>query len=81
VQEACIIASPDERRGETVKAVIVLKPAHRSNTKPDDIIAWSREQMSAYKVPRIVQFVDALPRSPTGKIQWRLLQEQEFGRP
>ncbi len=80
VQEACIIAAPDERRGETVKAVIVLKPEHRASTKPEDIIAWSREQMSAYKVPRIVEFVEALPRSPAGKIQWRLLQEQEFSR-
>jgi fatty-acyl-CoA synthase len=78
VQEACIIAAPDERRGETVKAVIVLKPEHRSKIRPDDVIAWAREQMSAYKVPRVVEFVDTLPRSPTGKIQWRLLQEREF---
>jgi fatty-acyl-CoA synthase len=41
------------------------------------VIAWAREHMAAYKVPRIVQFVDALPKSGSGKVMWRLLQEQE----
>jgi fatty-acyl-CoA synthase len=77
VQEACIIAARDVYRGETVKAVIVLREAAREKTSAHDIVEWSREHMAAYKVPRIVQFVDALPKSGSGKVMWRLLQEQE----
>jgi fatty-acyl-CoA synthase len=77
VQEACIIAARDAYRGETVKAVIVLREPARATTSAQDIIDWSREHMAAYKVPRIVQFVDALPKSGSGKVMWRLLQEQE----
>jgi fatty-acyl-CoA synthase len=76
VQEACVIAKRDARSGETVKALVVLKPGHAATTG-DAIIAWSRENMAAYKVPREVQFVASLPRSATGKTDWRLLQEQE----
>lgn len=77
IQEACVIASPDPKRGETVKAVVVLKPAFRGQVSEQDVIAWSHEHMAAYKSPRIVEFVDSLPRSATGKIQWRDLQNQE----
>ena len=77
VQEACIIASRDAYRGETVKAVVVLRAEARGSTTAEDIIAWAREHMAAYKVPRIVEFADALPKSGSGKVMWRLLQEQE----
>jgi len=77
VQEACIIAARDAYRGETVKAVVVLREAARGSVGEQAIIDWSREHMAAYKVPRIVQFVDALPKSGSGKVMWRLLQEQE----
>jgi fatty-acyl-CoA synthase len=75
IQEAAIIAQRDERRGETVKAVVVLKQG--ANVSEQEIIDWSRTQMAAYKVPRSVQLVDALPKSGAGKILWRVLQEQE----
>jgi fatty-acyl-CoA synthase len=77
VQEACIIASRDAYRGETVKAVVVLRAEARNTARPEDIIAWAREHMAAYKVPRIVEFADALPKSGSGKVMWRLLQEKE----
>jgi fatty-acyl-CoA synthase len=77
IQEACIIGTSDPRRGETVKAVVVLKQASRGKVTAEDIVAWARENMAAYKVPRVVEFVDNLPKSATGKIQWRLLQEAE----
>jgi fatty-acyl-CoA synthase len=77
VHEACIIATDDPHRGETVKAIVVLKPAARGKVSPEELIAWCREHMAAYKIPRVVQFVDALPKSATGKVQWRLLQERE----
>jgi fatty-acyl-CoA synthase len=80
VQEACIIAARDPRRGETVKAVVVLKPDARGKVSGQDIIDWASKEMAAYKYPRIVEFVDSLPKSATGKVQWRLLQEQENSR-
>lgn len=77
VQEACVIAAKDAYRGETVKAVVVLRPEARGTTTADDIVAWAREHMAAYKVPRVIEFADALPKSGSGKIMWRLLQEKE----
>lgn len=78
VKELAIISSPDPRRGETVKAMIVLNSSAENNTSEEDIISWSRNQMASYKIPRLVQFVDELPRSGSGKIQWRILQEAEW---
>jgi fatty-acyl-CoA synthase len=78
IQEACVIGSPDAARGETVKALVVLKPGRAGQVRADDIVAWARGHMAAYKVPRIVEFTDALPKSATGKVQWRALQEKEF---
>jgi fatty-acyl-CoA synthase len=77
VQEACVIAARDAYRGETVKAVVVLRAEARGRTTAEDVIAWAREHMAAYKVPKIVEFVDSLPKSGSGKVMWRLLQEKE----
>jgi len=80
IQEACVIGAKDDYRGETVKAVVVLRPEFKGKVAADDIINWARDQMAAYKVPRFIEFSDALPKSGTGKIMWRLLQEQEEAR-
>jgi fatty-acyl-CoA synthase len=80
IQEACIIGTTDPHRGETVKAVIALKAASRGRVGAEQIIDWCREHMAAYKVPRLVEFVDTLPKSATGKVQWRLLQEREHSK-
>jgi fatty-acyl-CoA synthase len=77
IQEACIISTPDSYRGESVKAVVVLRSTHRDLVTEHDIIAWCRVNMAVYKVPRLVQFVDALPKSGAGKVMWRTLQEAE----
>jgi fatty-acyl-CoA synthase len=79
IQEACIIAARDSYRGETVKAVVVLRPSHKGKVSEQEIVAWCRENMAVYKVPRIVQFADALPKSGSGKVMWRSLQEAENG--
>lgn len=79
IQEACVISARDSYRGETVKAVVVLRPGHRGQVSEQDIVAWCRDNMAVYKVPRIVQFVDALPKSGSGKVMWRSLQEAERG--
>jgi fatty-acyl-CoA synthase len=76
VQEACVVASPDERRGETVKALVVLRTGH-AGTSPEDLIGWARGEMAAYKVPHYVEFVESLPKSASGKVLWRVLQERE----
>jgi len=78
IKECCIIASPDERRGETVKLVVVLKPG--ISATESEILEWSRTQMAAYKVPRKLEFTDALPRTGSGKLMWRALQEREWQR-
>jgi fatty-acyl-CoA synthase len=77
VQEACIISARDAYRGETVKAVVVLRAEAKGKTTAEDITSWARENMAAYKVPKLVQFVDALPKSGSGKVMWRLLQDRE----
>ncbi|SCK59602.1 fatty-acyl-CoA synthase [Variovorax sp. HW608] len=79
IQEACVIATKDAYRGESVKAVVVLRPTHKDTTE-QQIIDWCRENMAVYKIPRAVQFVDALPKSGSGKVMWRLLQEAENGK-
>ncbi len=75
IKEACVIASVDPRKGEHVKAVVVLRDGAQASA--EEIIAWSRDHMAAYKVPSEIEFVDSLPRSGTGKVQWRELQEAE----
>jgi fatty-acyl-CoA synthase len=77
IQEACVIGSRDAYRGETVKAVVVLRSTS-TGTSAKDIIDWAREKMAAFKVPRVVEFVDELPKTATGKILWRKLQEEEY---
>jgi fatty-acyl-CoA synthase len=76
IKECCVIASPDARRGETVKAVVVLKPGAAASA--EEIMDWARGRMAAYKAPRRVAFMDALPRTGSGKLMWRALQEAEF---
>ncbi|HMT63647.1 MAG TPA: hypothetical protein PKE22_02245, partial [Ottowia sp.] len=51
--------------------------SHQGQVSEQDIIDWCREHMAAYKVPRVVQFVPSLPKSGTGKVMWRALQEAE----
>ena len=77
IQEACIISTRDAYRGESVKAVVVLRAAAKGITTEDDIINWCKDNMAAYKYPRVVEFVDVLPKSGSGKVMWRLLQEAD----
>ncbi|WP_341911291.1 long-chain-fatty-acid--CoA ligase [Ferrovibrio terrae] len=76
IREVCIIATADAHRGETVKAVIIPRDDTTELTA-DSVQAWCRERMAAYKVPRVIEFAEALPKSATGKILWRVLQDQE----
>jgi len=80
VEQACVIGVLDNRRGETVKTFIILKQTARGSVTEQEIIDWAKEHMAAYKYPRIVEFVDSLPVSGTGKILWRKLQEDELNK-
>ena len=77
VQEACVISAQDAYRGETVKAIVVLRADARDTVVERDIVTWAHEHMAAYKAPRLVEFVDVLPKSGAGKVMWRLLQDKE----
>ena len=76
IQEACVISTKDDYRGESVKAVVVLRAGHETTTE-QDIVNWCHDNMAVYKAPRSVTFMQALPKSGSGKVMWRQLQEQE----
>ncbi len=71
VSLAAVIGVPDERHGEEVKAYVILREG--ASAAPEELVAWSKEQMAAYKYPRIVRIVDTLPTTATGKILKRRL--------
>lgn len=66
VQEVAVIGVPDAKWGETVKAVCVPKPGMTIDEA--DVIAWARERIAAFKVPRSIDVIEALPRNASGKI-------------
>lgn len=78
VQQACVVGVPDPRRGETVKAFIVLQDDYVGKITEQDIIEWAKTQMAAYKYPRIIEFRSSLPMTSSGKLLWRKLQEEEY---
>jgi long-chain acyl-CoA synthetase len=73
VRECGVIGVPDPLYGETVKAYVVLREGALETT-PDELITYCAERMAVYKVPREVEFIAALPKSPTGKILKRELR-------
>ena len=75
IEEACIIGANDPYRGQTVKAVVVLQPG--ASLTATDLADWAKNHMAAYKVPRLLDVVDRLPKSGSGKVLWRELQEAE----
>lgn len=78
VQEVAVIGVPDPHRGENIKAFIILRPQHKGLVKKKEIIAWAKNKMAAYKYPRIVEFVEELPKTGSGKILKRALREREI---
>ena len=72
VREAAVVGIPDDYRGETVKAVVSLKPGHVA--LPEELGAWCKERMAAYKYPRSIEIMDELPKTVTGKILRRMIR-------
>jgi len=73
VREVAVVGVPDDYRGETVKAFVSLRPGERADA--DELIAFCRERMAAYKYPRLVEFVDELPKTASGKVLRRVLRD------
>ncbi|MEO0606929.1 MAG: long-chain-fatty-acid--CoA ligase [Pseudomonadota bacterium] len=73
VADVAVIGVPDEKWGEAVKAIIVAKDG--TDPTPDSIIAWTREKIAGYKCPKSIDYIDALPRNPSGKILRKDLRE------
>jgi long-chain acyl-CoA synthetase len=73
VKECAVIGAPDPVKGEVVKAFIAVRPD--VGLTAEEVEAFCRERMAAYKVPRLVEFVAEIPKSPTGKILKRVLRE------
>lgn len=69
-----MIGVPDATKGEVIKAFIVPTPQAKDRTAAEEIIAWCKENMSYYKVPRSIEFRGALPATGTGKVLRRLLK-------
>jgi long-chain acyl-CoA synthetase len=78
ILEAATIGIPDEKRGETVKSFVVLRPGHRLSA--EEIQAYCRENLAPYKVPRLIEFRESLPRSSVLKILRRELRAQELAK-
>jgi long-chain acyl-CoA synthetase len=77
VADVAVIGVPDERWGEAVKAVVVKKAG--AELTPGELIGWARERIAGYKLPKSVDFIEALPRNPTGKILKRELRKAYWG--
>ena len=75
IQEAAVVGVPDSYRGETVKAFIVCKTGH--NVTQEELETYCRERLAAYKVPRLFEFRQELPKSMVGKVLRRVLVEEE----
>jgi long-chain acyl-CoA synthetase len=79
VLDVAVIGVPDGRWGETVKALVIPRPDRAP--EPDDLLAFARDRLAGYKLPRSIELVDDLPRTPTGKVLKRELRERYAAAP
>ena len=79
IAEVAVVGIPDPDSGEAVKDFVVLKPSEA--IKEEELMDFGRSRMAVYKAPRFVEFIDALPKNPTGKILKRELRARDAVRP
>lgn len=77
IKECCVVSTPDNRVGEEVKAFITLKPGFENNITKDEIIQYCKSRLADYKYPRIIEFTKEIPKTGSGKVDWRSMQEEE----
>ncbi len=80
VVEAAVVGVPHEYRGETIKAFVVLHDKFKGKVDEDEIINFCKERLATFKVPKVLEFVEALPKNALGKTLRRLLREQEVSK-
>jgi acyl-CoA synthetase (AMP-forming)/AMP-acid ligase II len=78
VADVAVIGVPDERWGESVRALVIPRAGARIGA--EELIAWARRDLAGYKLPRSIEFVDELPRTPTGKVLKRELRDRYAAR-
>jgi long-chain acyl-CoA synthetase len=69
-----VVGVPDDYRGETVKAFVALVDDLKDNVTPDELILFCKQKMAAFKYPRIIEIIDEVPKTPTGKFLRRHLR-------
>ncbi len=80
VLECAVIGVPDEKSGEEIKAFVALKPESRGKVSEQDLVAWAKENMAAYKYPRLIEFREEIPKGTAGKILRRALKDEELSK-
>jgi long-chain acyl-CoA synthetase len=75
VSEACVAGIPDAKQGEAVKAWVVLATGKTSTA--EEVQAWCKDKLVAYKIPKVVEFRSELPKTMVGKVLRRVLVEEE----
>ena len=78
VADAVTVGVPDPYRGETIKAFIVLKPGQKNTDA--EIIKFCKEKLAPYKVPKLVEFRNSIPKSAVGKVLRKILREEEIAK-
>jgi long-chain acyl-CoA synthetase len=76
IAEVGVVGVPDPYRGEDPIAFVVLKPDAQGKVREEQIAEWCRAEMAVYKAPRLIRFIDALPKTASGKILKRVLREK-----
>ncbi len=76
ILEACVVGIPHEYRGETLKAFIVVNEGE--TLSEEEVVAYCKERLAAYKVPKMIEFVDELPKTTVGKVLRRELRDREM---
>lgn len=80
VKQVAVVGQPDDYRGEVVRACVVLKEEHRDRVSEAELVAFCKERLAGYKVPRVVEFRDALPVNAAGKMVRHALREKPASR-